>query len=142
MQLFFKYRDNKLVAANSANLAGFLGAKTFEDAGYTHVTGTHESAIQSIDLFKKKDEFLLAQAHSENDFEIYVKSESFQGLLEVIKLLEPFNGLISYIDESFIDADDDDCCDDEDCDGCNAKPETKSANEAKSETTGPAAATE
>ena len=112
MQLFFKYRDGKLVPANAANLAGFLGAKTFEEAGYAHVMGTHESAVNGIDVFKKKDDFLLSQAHSDNDIDIYVKTESFQGFLEVLRLLEPYNNLVSYIDESFVDEEDESCCDD------------------------------
>jgi hypothetical protein len=117
--LFYKWADGKLVASKATNMAGFIGAKSVEEAKYEMVMETHEDAMVTSSLYRKNTEdFLLIQDFTA-EFSVYVRSDCFHGLLEAIKLLQPLHEFTDFVNSTYEDIDEDE--DEEDDANSNVK---------------------
>lgn len=120
--MFYKYHEGKLVASKSTNMAGFIGAKTTEEAKYTLVMETHEDSLVTSSLWRKNaEDFLLIQNFTP-EFTVYVRSDSFHGLLESIKLLQPLHEFTDFVNVTYEDQDDEEESGDEDSNDDEAAP--------------------
>lgn len=105
--LFYKCVDGKLVISKSANLAGFIGAKSIEEAKYELIMETNEDSMVTSSLYRKNTEdFLLIQDFTA-EFSVYVRSDSLHGLLDSIKLLQPLHEFTDFVNATYEDADED-----------------------------------
>jgi hypothetical protein len=105
--LFYKCIDGKLVISKAANMAGFIGAKTIEEAKYELILETNEDSMVTSSLYRKNTEdFLLIQDFTA-EFSVYVRADSLQALLDSIKLLQPLHEFTDFVNTTYEDADED-----------------------------------